>query len=253
MTRSSVIIRTRNESRWIGEVLTRLTKQTNQDFEVIVVDSGSVDNTLSIVDSFKEKLNLDVYSIPQEDFSYPYAINYGIKQISPKSSYLVILSAHSLPINNRWLESGLAKFHLGDNIMGVYGPLLALPDGTIWDKAFYNPKFWLGRFWYFLRGGYKVVKCNGMGVLGFTNAVIRKDLWDKYPLNEDFAGGGEDGDWAQHWFDEGYVAVKDYNFSVRHSHYLDFRGWRGQLAHWRSVAKPRPYERQTYRKDGAHN
>jgi hypothetical protein len=92
-----------------------------------------------------------------------------------------------------------------------------------------------------------------MGVLGFTNAIIRRDLWERYPINEAFAGGGEDGDWTSHYLNLGYVAVKDLGFTVRHSHNLNLNGWKEQIKHWRQTSKPTPFSHLKFRKDGAHN
>ena len=42
----SVIIRTKNEERWIGHCLKRIHKQNYDNYEVILVDSYSQDNTV---------------------------------------------------------------------------------------------------------------------------------------------------------------------------------------------------------------
>lgn len=56
MQNLSIIIITLNESQRIGNLLGDLSRQTYRDFEVIVVDSDSDDNTLDIVNSFGDKL-----------------------------------------------------------------------------------------------------------------------------------------------------------------------------------------------------
>lgn len=48
----SIIIRTKNEEKWIGENLKRLANQTYKNFEIIIVDSGSTDETLNIINNF---------------------------------------------------------------------------------------------------------------------------------------------------------------------------------------------------------
>ncbi len=52
----SVVVITLNEEKRIGRLLTDLSNQTFQDFEVIVVDSNSDDKTRDIAESFADKL-----------------------------------------------------------------------------------------------------------------------------------------------------------------------------------------------------
>lgn len=242
----SIIIRTRNEAEWLGETLRRLRSQTYQDFEVIVVDSESTDATVAIAQSY----NVRVVPIKAADFTYPYAINVGIAA-ARASQYYVILSAHSLPIGKNWLTAGIACFDREEPVLGVYGPLRALPGSTIWDRLVHDTSYCL-EFILSLPYGQRTVRSTGAGVMGFTNAIIPKALYEQYPINEAFAAGGEDGDWATHWFAQGYVAVKSFRFAVRHSHNLDFAGWREQIAHWKSLNQPQTFSYLSYRKDPAH-
>jgi glycosyltransferase involved in cell wall biosynthesis len=55
ITKVSVIIPTYNRSHVIGRAIRSVLSQTYQDFEIIVVDDGSVDNTEEVVRSFKDK------------------------------------------------------------------------------------------------------------------------------------------------------------------------------------------------------
>jgi len=49
MPETAIIIRTKNEEKWVGECLRRLRRQTYRNFEIVAVDSGSMDRTLEIV------------------------------------------------------------------------------------------------------------------------------------------------------------------------------------------------------------
>lgn len=236
---TSIIIRTKNEERWIGEVLQRLGEQTYQDFEIIIVDSGSTDETLEIVKKYPVKL----LQIKPEEFSYPFALNFGCRN-AQASKYFVFLSAHSLPISRAWLADGISSFSVREKIMGVYGNVRALPDATIWEKMYFN-SFWDNVFNFFQRR--TIFKKAGMGILGFTNAIIRRDLWEKYNLNERYGGGGEDGEWCRYWIKMGYVAVRDRSFSVYHSHHLGLIGLIRQWEHWRSINKPGKFKKLGYR------
>ncbi len=179
---------------------------------------------------------MHVVYISKDEFTYPRAINLGI-QHSRGNKYIVILSAHSLPVTESWSESAIIQMEKYPKAMGVYGPLLALPDATFWDRLFHRLSYLKERVIMFPTH-YRIIDREGMGVLGFTNAIIRKNLWEQYSTNEEFAGGGEDGDWANHWLKEGYVAIKDLKFTVLHSHYLNMRGWLNQFKHWKSNSTP---------------
>ena len=236
MPETSIIIRTRNEERWVGTVLEKIFEQTYKNFEVILIDSGSSDKTLEIARKFPIK----IFEIPFKDFSYPYALNFGIKN-SSSVKYIVVVSAHSVPVSNTWLEDGLNNFKKYDKIMGVYGFLKALPGSSIWDRIFMN---WRGVIRRLINKGKDVkilIDSAGLGVMGFTNAIILKELWNKKNFNESYGAGGEDGEWARFWFNRGYKAVKDEKFTVFHSHNLNLVGWYKQIRYWKSLNHPKPF------------
>lgn len=238
---TSVIIRTRNEERWIGVVLEKIFSQTYKNFEVILVDSGSNDKTLEIAKKFPVR----ILEIPFKNFSYPYALNFGIKN-SSAAKYIVIISAHSVPTSNTWLEDGLNNFKKYDKIMGVYGFLKALPGSSIWDKIFMN---WRGAIRHLINRGRDVrilIDSAGLGVMGFINAIILKELWDKRNFNENYGAGGEDGEWASFWLGRGYKAVKDEKFTVFHSHNLNLIGWLRQIRYWKSTNSPRQFNHEIF-------
>ncbi len=239
---TSVIIRTKNEEKWLGVVLKKIFGQTYKDFEVVIVDSGSSDNTLEIARKFPVK----VFEIPAKDFSYPYALNYGIERAAA-TKFIVIMSAHSIPVSETWLSDGLKNFKIEEKIMGVYGYLRPMPGSGFWDK-------FIMEGFNFVRGKNRLIVDKGkIGVMGFTNAIILKELWDKRHFNEDYGLGGEDGEWADFWFRKKYRAIKDPCFTVFHSHNLGLWGWYKQLRYWQSLGEPHPFNKLSYRKDKAHS
>jgi len=128
--------------------------------------------------------------------------------------------------------------------MGVYGGIRALPDGSVWEKLLWNRWRAILRF-----PKIAIVKKESMGVLGFTNAMIRRDLWDAHHFDEAYGAGGEDGEWARYWFARGYIAVKSTKFSVYHSHGLGLRALRKQWKYWASLASPRPFQALGFRNE----
>ncbi len=240
----SILIRTRNEAKWLPVLFERLAMQTERDFEVIVVDSGSTDNTVEIARAH----GAHVIEIAPAIFTLPHSLNIAAAAAKTEN-YLVLLSAHSLPMGKDWLASAAPHFN-DEKLAGVYGPVFPLPHATIADHFFLG----CGRLVnVFKRPGIFVESKAQYGTLGFTNAVIRKDLWNQHHFNEAYAGGGEDTEWAAHFMALGYHVVYDRALSAQHSHNLSVFGWLKQLAYWRRTsAAPTTFEQLTFRKDGAY-
>src|SRR5205823_1365971 len=98
MPRISIIIRCYNEEEHIGRLLSGIIQQTQQDFEIIVVDSGSTDATLSIASRYPVK----VVHIAPQDFSFGRSLNMGCEAAG--GEILVFASAHVYPLYDDWLE-----------------------------------------------------------------------------------------------------------------------------------------------------
>ncbi|MFA5986985.1 MAG: glycosyltransferase family A protein [Parcubacteria group bacterium] len=221
---TSVIIRTKNEKEYLENVLIMLEQQTYQDFEIIIIDDHSCDETLNIA----KKHHCKVIAIPEGRFSHPYSCNLGAEYARGK--YLVYLNGHSIPISKKFLEEGLKNFE-DKKVAGVYSSVIAHEDGTFTDKILYNISgYTIGMVKYRVRK-------NRVGLLGTTNAIIRKDLWRQYRFNENINGGwgGEDSDWALHFMNLGYEIIHDPKVKVRHSHHLKFRDFLWQIGNWRKM------------------
>lgn len=104
MPRVSVVIRCFNEAQHIGRLLRGISQQTVKDIEIILVDSGSTDDTLSIASCYPIKL----LTIKPDDFSFGRALNLGCD--AAVGEYIVIASAHVYPIYQDWLESLIEPF-----------------------------------------------------------------------------------------------------------------------------------------------
>ena len=218
---TSVVIRTKNEEKYLQVLLDILKSQSYNNYEIIIVDDNSTDKTLDIAG----KNNCKVITIPKGKFSHPYSCNLGAEVANGK--YVVFLNGHSLPITNTWLGDGLKNFN--DNLVaGVYAVTLAHKDGTFADKLLYNiVGYTIGLLKY--RGGK-----HSLSLLGTTNAIIRKDLWLKVKFNENVNSGwgGEDSVWAREYIKLGYQIVHEPRFRVRHSHHLAMKDIFWRLRNW---------------------
>ena len=74
----SVIVRTKNEAKWIGACLHALSNQDYKNYEIILVDNESTDDTVKISQQYSCKL----VKISDEEFNFSKALNMGIPFIA---------------------------------------------------------------------------------------------------------------------------------------------------------------------------
>ena len=84
MPKISVIIPVYNTEKYIEKCLESLAKQTMQDFEVIVVNDGSTDNSEKVIKDYKKNSNLDIKYLEKENGGLASARNYGVEYASGK-------------------------------------------------------------------------------------------------------------------------------------------------------------------------
>lgn len=214
MMETSIIIRVKNEKENLTKLLKILKNQTDQDFEIVIVNNNSTDGSDKVVFDHFPKNRFKAVEI--SNFSYPKACNLGAEKA--KGKYLVYLSAHSFPVSNAWLKDGLSNFDNG-KIAGVFAFPVAGGDSTIIEKIASIPN-----------------KLKKGGHLGNTNSIIRKDLWEKHKFDESLVGS-EDYEWSLYWSKKGYRIVNDPEFRVFHSHRLSFIDFIRKHVNWRKQTR----------------
>ncbi|GGA93828.1 glycosyltransferase [Mucilaginibacter rubeus] len=115
----SIIIPLYNRPQEIKELLESLTLQTYHNFEVLVIEDGSVNDAEVIVNTFTDKLNLRYFKKQNEGQGF--ARNFGFERA--KGDYFVIFDSDCLVPPNylRVVNDSLAK-----NYLDAYGG----PDGA---------------------------------------------------------------------------------------------------------------------------
>jgi len=123
----SVIIPTYNEENHISECLDSLSTQTYQDYEVIVVDDGSTDKTVSIIKSKRIKV------LSQEHLGAGSARNLGSK--NAKGEILVFIDADMI-VSQNYLEQ-ISKPIIEGNSKGTFTiNEVVLNYHNIWAKLY---------------------------------------------------------------------------------------------------------------------
>ena len=122
----SVIICARNESENLRKYLPSILQQNYPDFELVLINDGSTDDTLEVFKLFKEKYQKShqikiVDVLPNETFggNKKQAITLGIKAAS--NDYLLFTDADCEPVSNQWISEMTSQFSLEKKIVLGYG------------------------------------------------------------------------------------------------------------------------------------
>ncbi len=118
----SVILRSRNEERYIGFAIQSLHDFFGYDLEIVLVDNESTDNTIRVVNSF-EYLNIKKITINKNDYTPGKSLNLGLE--SCNGEIVLCMSSHC-QITNLNLDKIQAK--LEDNV-AVWGKQIPIWDG----------------------------------------------------------------------------------------------------------------------------
>ena len=197
----SIIVRTRNEERWIGHCLTMIYKQDLQDLEVIVVDNKSSDHTVAVASRYPlaRVIQIDTY-LPG------HALNEGIR--ASHGHYIVCLSAHCIPKDTEWLSTLRRNFATDEKLAGVYGRQLPVSFTDDVDKRDLVTVFGRDRRVqikdYFFHN---------------ANSMLRRDVWERFPFDATVTNI-EDRVWGKAVIEAGYHIVYDPEAAVYHHHGL---------------------------------
>ena len=80
--RLSIILPTYNRATFLPEAFAAIESQTYQDWELIVVDDGSTDNTPAVIQAFKDRASRPVTVVRQANGGAYHARNTGLDQVT---------------------------------------------------------------------------------------------------------------------------------------------------------------------------
>ena len=206
----NVVIRTFNEEDWIKFCLIKILEQNYDNFIITVVDSGSSDATLNIVNQYI-KANPNLILLRNiEDFKPGKAINIGADSID--SDYFICLSAHCIPQNQNFISSYVNFMEDKKDVVGAYGRQLPLAS-THPDDA----RDMLITF------GAEQRVINKDHFFHNANSIIRTKFWNQYPFDEKVPHV-EDQVWAKKVIEMKYKTAYIPQSAVYHYHGLHQHG-----------------------------
>ena len=168
---ASILILTKNEAKNCGAALQQVFRQRSApSFEVVVVDSGSTDETLSIVSEFPVRL----YQIPAHSFHHSATRNLAAGLA--RGRVLIFLAGDAVPADEHWLEALLEPFS-DPQVGAAYGRQLPKAGSTRERAIVFDTIY----------GDRRVVKeASRRSELGYryylfstVNAAIRADIWQR--------------------------------------------------------------------------
>jgi len=218
----SVIIRTKNEERWIGHSI-----QSILEFlpgcELIIIDNNSTDETLSICKMFSKPKIFDNINSSYTEIKFANidhytpgkALNKGV-EISTRENILII-SSHCVikKINYIKLEKDLLNYE------GIFGNQIPVFKGKkiqkryIWSN-FSDSKASINLF----------SKIENRYFFHNAFSFFRKNILKKFPFDDELSGK-EDRYWAKKIVDEKLSYLYDPSHVVEHYYTDNGNTWKG--------------------------
>lgn len=189
----SVVIPTYNRAQLIARSIKSVLSQTYQDFEIIIVDDGSTDNTEEVVSSFNDERIR--YIRHEKNKGEAAARNTGIK--AAKAEFIA-----SQDSDDEWLPEKLAK---QVNILKDASPKVGVVYTGFW-KIENNKKTYIPFSWVNQKEGdihKELLKGN---FIGSPVTLVRKECFEKVGM-----------------FDENLFNVVDWEMWLRVSKYYHFK------------------------------
>jgi glycosyltransferase involved in cell wall biosynthesis len=119
----SVIVCAKNEEANVAKFVPLLAEQDYPDFEIVLIDDASSDNTLELFEAFeKQYANIKLVKVENNEAFWgnkKFALTLGIK--AAKYEYLLLTDADCYPASKDWIKEMSSQFTLNKTIVLGYG------------------------------------------------------------------------------------------------------------------------------------
>tara|TARA_Y100000590_G_scaffold211779_2_gene239980 strand:- start:3483 stop:4151 length:669 start_codon:yes stop_codon:yes gene_type:complete len=217
----SVVIRTKNEERWIGHTIQSIIDMLDYP-EIIIIDNNSTDRTLHIVKRFQYDPEIDnknsnytkINIYKTDNYSPGKALNEGVNHAS--NDKILIISSHCV------LKEFNAEKHLKslDKHICVFGKQIPIWEGRKITKRY---------IWSHFTDREEVNMYSDFESRHFLHnacALYNKRILIDHPFDEKLVGK-EDRYWANDRVNEGLTYLYDPEMVVEHHYTPNGNTWKG--------------------------
>jgi len=208
----SVVIRNRNEERYIGHCIQSIVDFLGDDTQITIVDNESTDESIRIANTF-DYLDIQHLTINKNLYSPGKSLNMGIERCDNEMT--LVISAHCEI--TEWVDN--SPKHIADT-GAIWGKQI-----PIWDGKKVTPRYLWSNFG---DVGASNHWCDSEKRYFFHNAfsIFNTQHIKKFPFNERLSGK-EDRYWATEQIKMGYTIQYNPNFVVKHHYTNNGATWKG--------------------------
>ncbi len=207
MPKVSIIMRVYNEMPYIKYALRMLKQQTIQDFELIIVDSGSTDGSYELAQEAKPDI---IYQITPGTYVPGRVLNEAISKAS--GQIIVFNNSDCIPQNNYWLENLIRPFEQDKHTVATFANQIPRPNATPLVKKDYERAFGDGS-----------ISAKWKHFFSLASSAVTKEIIEKYPFNPTIQYS-EDIEWSWRMKQMGRKITYVKDAIVEHSHNYTWKG-----------------------------
>jgi len=210
----SILIPVKNEGKFIRQCLDGIYSQKiDEEFEVIIIDSGSTDDTVNIIKEY----DVQLHHINPSSYHHSKTRNLLVQKA--KGDIFVFTVGDAIPYNNFWLKELVSP--LKENAVAAsYSRQIPREESNPVDSHFIKNAF----------PPYKIEKKLGnlmeydyalhwddLIFFSDVSSAYRKEIWEKFKFDENLRYG-EDQAIAKKILEDGYTIVYNPSSIIIHSH-----------------------------------
>jgi glycosyltransferase involved in cell wall biosynthesis len=132
----TIVVASKNSGKYATDLIESLKRQSFQDFELLIIDSNSTDNTYELVNKYNKAKIINYKSGSEEAF------NFGISLV--KSKYIMLGTMTDFYPFNDWLDIGIKKLESNLELSMVWANAIGVDENgkftSIWKPEYFIRK-----------------------------------------------------------------------------------------------------------------